>query len=312
MKHYSDVFADLIKDEFQVKYLHVSACKHPLSFCVLKKLIKLTRFLRKYKPTTIHINSGHPYLFFLYPFMLKYKRVITVHDIQPHEGESILKRVYHRIHLEFISYFYDTVIVHTKSIKDNIASKRLSDKAKVIPHPYFPRKAKRHIKNTDTWTILFFGRILKYKGLDILLKAFSTLDKRKFNLIIAGQGNINEKLITSNTSIMNYFIDDEKLSEILMKSDIVVLPYLSATQSGVAHHAFSYCKPVIATKVGGLPEIVNNKVGELVKKGSVTELKQAIEDISNIQRYNQLTMNIQDQSLLINESIVKDLERIYK
>lgn len=132
-------------------------------------------------------------------------------------------------------------------------------------------------------TLLFFGRISPYKGLDILLDAYRDLSKdANLRLCIVGAGNLRPYLqqlqSLPRVEVVNRWIRDEEVGHFFRQADIVVLPYTSASQSGVVAIAAAFGMPVVATKVGGLPEQIEDKVsGLLVNPGSSNELADALE-----------------------------------
>ena len=170
-------------------------------------------------------------------------------------------------------HFHITTLFHplyddlSEEIDKNIAREKLG----------IPIKAKN--------VVLFFGLIRPYKGLDILLEAANSFCKDT-HLIIAGEcygpWNKYEKLISENISqdrihVFNKFIPDEELGTYFGAADLVALPYLSASQSGVTATAIHYNLPIIASNVGDLSgSILENKTGTLVKAGDATELSEAI------------------------------------
>lgn len=139
-------------------------------------------------------------------------------------------------------------------------------------------------------TILFFGYIKHYKGLDILIKAFrKVIDHRTdIQLLIAGEVYGQDKkyfnLITNENLqehivFHNHFIKSEDIPKYFAICDVVVQPYRTATQSGVSLLALSYNKPVISTQTGALDEIIiANKNGILVAPEDPNSLAQAIID----------------------------------
>ena len=117
----------------------------------------------------------------------------------------------------------------------------------------------------DKKYLLFFGFIRKYKGLDLLLKAFSMVDDPNMKLIIAGEyyedpapyQSLIESLNMGDRIIqVNEFIPDSSVRYYFCAADLVVQTYLSATQSGVTQVAYYYTTPMIVTDVGGLAELV--------------------------------------------------------
>ncbi len=145
-------------------------------------------------------------------------------------------------------------------------------------------------------TILFFGYIKKYKGLDILIKSFKKVISQidDIQLLIAGEVYGNDSLYTdlikengleSHIAFHNHFIKKEDVAKYFAVADVVVQPYRSATQSGISLLAFSYYKPVISTNTGGLTEIIqSNKNGILVPVENENALADAIIDF--YQKYN--------------------------
>lgn len=125
--------------------------------------------------------------------------------------------------------------------------------------------------------MLFFGLIRDYKGLDLLLRALACGKMRSSGakLIVAGEfyGNSEkyyalEKELGLQGRIVWFpeFIADDKVRHFFNIADIVVQPYKSATQSGITQIAYHFCKPMVVTRVGGLPEIVpDGKCGYVVE-----------------------------------------------
>jgi len=121
----------------------------------------------------------------------------------------------------------------------------------------------------DRPLLLFCGIVRPYKGLDVLLDALAICVKeRPLHLLVAGdfwknsepeyRQQIKELDITEHVTILNEYLPDELLAACIDRSDVVVLPYRSATQSAIIQTAFGRGKPVITTNVGGLGEVVEN------------------------------------------------------
>jgi glycosyltransferase involved in cell wall biosynthesis len=121
--------------------------------------------------------------------------------------------------------------------------------------------------------ILFFGLIREYKGLDILLEAFKMLPGEDWQLIIAGEpyGSFEkyQKIIDSipgkdRISLSLKYIKDSEVTDYFSASDVAVLPYRSATQSGISSVAYHFEVPMIVTDVGGLKETIGDRGTGLV------------------------------------------------
>jgi glycosyltransferase involved in cell wall biosynthesis len=141
--------------------------------------------------------------------------------------------------------------------------------------------AKRQLKlDEKTNYILFFGFIRDYKGLDLLLHAMADKRLRNANLklIVAGEFYTDEKVyrdiiaehqLIDQLVMATDFIPDTHVGKYFSACDMVVQPYKTATQSGVTQIAYHFEKPMLVTKVGGLPEIVPHlKTGYVVEVDS--------------------------------------------
>lgn len=244
----------------------------------------LIRKIKSINPDVIHIMDSHPW-YLIYPRLLKrYKLIVTQHDPTLHEGESksILNKVIDKTN-KYLRSAADKIIVHGENLKQDMISKGMSgSKIVVVAHgdySFFTRIGKS--VETDKDTILCFGRIVKYKGIDTLLSSIRYIKQKIPNIkvIIAGEGDFSpyQELITEdideNIQIINEFIPDEKVSELFQKAAVVVLPYNEATQSGIIPIAYAFKKPVITTNVGSLPEVVDDgKTGYIVEPRNPEQL----------------------------------------
>lgn len=143
-------------------------------------------------------------------------------------------------------------------------------------------------KETDT-VFLFFGLIRKYKGLDLLLEAFAQLAKKRndVKLLVAGEFYEDDKPyldIVSNHQlgdkvvIENRYIPNEEVEKYFHACDVNVLPYRSATQSGVLNVAYSFLKPAIVTNVGELGSLVErDRTGVVADEPTVASILAGLE-----------------------------------
>jgi len=136
--------------------------------------------------------------------------------------------------------------------------------------------------------ILFFGRLLPYKGIDILIDAFKLLVQRypDYRLVVAGRGTVPPKLkalaINSRVEIYNDWLSDKEINRKCIESDFAVFPYIDASQSGAVAVAQSLGRPVIVTRVGGLPEqIIEGETGLIVPPSNAQALTCAMEQLIN-------------------------------
>jgi len=151
------------------------------------------------------------------------------------------------------------------------------------PRSVFLKWSTRNISE-ETGTILFLGRINKHKGLEYLVKAQPMITEQfpLARIIIAGHGEDLDRcrrLIVDpdRFDIWDGYIPGERVAELFQKASVVVLPYLTAATSGILVTAYVFGKPVVATRVGSLPEYVQDgATGLLVDPGNETQLAEAL------------------------------------
>lgn len=226
----------------------------------------------------------HPWAEFINK-QVSYSKVVTIcHDPILHSGvkksEIFLTR-------RFVKNS-DEIVVLTKSfisvVHENYGIGY--DNIHYMPHGRMSDYRNNQIKDIDTLydenkiNFLFFGRISEYKGLNILEKAFSRLERQNPNvsLTVAGSGDFGpyeEKYSKlKNINVFNKYIPDNEVGKYFDNDTVIlILPYLDATQSGVIPIAFEYGVPVIASDSGGLKEQLNQgKVGFFVEPGNADAL----------------------------------------
>lgn len=210
----------------------------------------------------------------------KIKVVCLLDNVVPHE-----KRIGDGI---FTKYFVKPInhyVAMSKSVMDDLFSFKKDSSCILNPHPVFDNfgeklsqiKAKEELNlDVNNDYVLFFGFIRKYKGLDLAIRAFAewkvNLPNKK--LLIAGEiygdasdyYSIAKELGIKDDIIWHTdFIADSRVKYYFSACDVVLQPYYSATQSGVTQIAYQFEVPMIVTKVGGLPELVEHgKTGYLV------------------------------------------------
>lgn len=204
----------------------------------------------------------------------KTKVICQIDNVEPHE-HHIIDRPCNKYYLGGVDGFvYMSEQVHSELKAYTTAPAIFS------PHPMFENFGmaigreeacqKIGLDPTEQYT-LFFGLIRDYKGLDMLLKAWKSWNPENRKLLIAGEFYTSrEKYISlieqldlkDRVVLHDHFIADEDVRYYFSASDCLVLPYRSATQSGVTQIAYNFSLPMLVTNVGGLPEIVpDGRVG---------------------------------------------------
>ena len=127
-------------------------------------------------------------------------------------------------------------------------------------------------------SVLFVGRIRKYKGLDLLAKAWPLVSNPKKSLTVAGKGADSSRLQEVGANIVDKWLSNSEIEDLIRSSKLVVLPYIEASQSGVIAIAHSLSTPVVVTPVGGLiDQISAGKNGLIARTISPESLAEAIE-----------------------------------
>lgn len=267
------------------------------------------------RPLAIHLNSELPALLPLFPLLAFCNSVITLHDAKAHAGERLAKRLFMWLHLLLVFLCIRKVIVHSAAIRAQLPA-FLQRRVFTLPHVNYNLWASQASVPTPArpFTVLFFGRLLRYKGLEFLLEAFAQLEAGRFSLVIAGEGDLSaHHLDPAKVRTINRFIADEEMAALFNAAHVVVVPYVAASQSGVVYMAFAFGKPVIATRVGGLADVVVDDFnGFLIEPRSSTAIAAALEHMASPETYARLAENVRQQSVSADEEIRARLLEIYR
>ena len=271
-------------------------------FC-LKSLwqeFKTFLFIRKQEFDVIHyVEDPSPLFSFLLWFFRK-KLVVTIHDGRPHTGDDSKKSQFVRRRLK--SYVKRFLLLNKKENKLFEEGYGVNPSYVYNSHlGYYEMLhmfANKDIKKQNY--ILFFGRISPYKGIEYLLKAMRRVHEvhPETRVIIAGKGEYNfdiEPYINLGyVEFRNKFIELDELADLIRGAQFTVCPYTEATQSGVVYSSFALNTPVIATRVGGLPEMIDDgKTGVIVPPCDEQSLAEAIIDLlGDYAKLSDLTNNI--------------------
>ena len=205
-------------------------------------------------------------------------RVLFICDnVVPHE-RSVVDSVLTRIAFSQVDYF----VTLSHSVMETLMRIRPVASAVEIAHPsyvYFtfsrvePPEAKKRL-GLEGRTMLFFGYVRPYKGVHNLLDAFAKVSARlNATLVIVGEfyepsrpyvEHIERLELGQAVRLVDRYVSDEDVGLYFSAADVVILPYVSATQSGVVQIAFAFDTPVISTAVGGIPEVVKDGVNGLL------------------------------------------------
>jgi glycosyltransferase involved in cell wall biosynthesis len=238
--------------------------------------VRAVFWLKKERPDLILFQYWMPFfapcyavVAFLSRTLLRVPSMYLCHNIIPHET-SCVDRLLSRLGLAFVDFF----IVQSGAVREDLLRLRPGADYRQVDHPVyeiFPaaisqKEARQKLGLADRRVMLYFGYIRAYKGVPSLIRAMKHIvNELPVRLLVCGEfydgreealGLIRELNLEESVTVYDRFIPNQDVALYFCASDLVVLPYLSATQSGIVQVAYHYDRPVIITRVGGLPEVV--------------------------------------------------------
>ncbi len=298
-----------------VKFLNLRGDQRPdASFVkkmtrVLMYYAKLIRYAAAAEPKIFHILWNNKFLFFdrtlltLYYKLLGKKVVLTLHNVNAGRRDSSDSSL-NRISLRAQYRLADHTFVHTEKMKSELLEEFGVQGSRVTVIPFginnsvpntnlTPIEAKRRLGISDAEkTILFFGNIAPYKGLEYLVEAFQRLvaGHDDYRLIIAGRPKncetywttlreaIRSNALGGRVLLREDYIPDDETEVYFKAADVLALPYRHIYQSGVLFLGYSFGLPVLAADVGSLKDdIVEGKNGFVFKPEDSVDLARTIE-----------------------------------
>ena len=271
----------IVNKKVKLLFLNFYKQTNPFNFF---KLLKFHKLLSKLNPDVIHSQVGY---FWLIPslYLSKKPKVLTVHDPALKKGRD--QPIHSELTKNSSLHISNKIIVHGVNLKKILVEEfnQSPSNVNVIPHGHFAHYKKWRISKSveSGYNVLFFGKILEYKGVEYLVKSEPLIRKvhPDVKITIAGSGDISPYLSylmpDSNIEFINEFIPNSKVSELFEKCSVVVLPYTDGSQSGIVPIAYSFSKPVVVTDVGSLAEVVKDgKTGFLIEPNNSKLLSQAV------------------------------------
>jgi glycosyltransferase involved in cell wall biosynthesis len=258
------------------------------SFKLAENVVDLVRFRGAEHPEVVHwqwLTAPHldaPLL------PTGHKRVFTLHYPLPGSGAGLAAQ-------RMLLRRFDAVVSHTehgaRRLRDDVGLDR--DRVHVIPHGAFDYLTRlpgeeplpSELADADGPVILFFGLLRPYKGLDVLLEAFREVEGAE--LWIAGMPRMPleplRELAARAKGTVRFvprFVPDPEIPALFRRADVVVLPYREIEQSGVLYTALAFGKPIVASAVGGFPEVAERHgAARLVPPGDAGALARTLDEL---------------------------------
>ena len=267
-------------------------------------IIRTANYIKRKKPDMVIIHWWHPYFapcyYLLAKFMGKQNLTFVCHNVFPHERFPFDKKLT-KLTLKYGKHF----IAHAKEEEAELKQIMPNPDCIVTPHPSYNAFCFEHMTKVQAReklgldlaekVLLFFGFVRPYKGLKHLINAMPEVKKSLGNvkLLIVGEfGSAEDKeayvsqiknLTASSPELEEAIIindgytPDREVEKYFAACDMVVLPYESATQSGIVQIAYGFGKPVTVTNVGGLPDVVSHdRTGYVVAPQDEKALAEAV------------------------------------
>ena len=280
--------------------------------------IKTALFIKNLKPDLVIIQWWHPYFAPCYRMLTrlihKYTKILFIcHNVFPHERFPMDKMLT-KMTFKHSDYFVlhskhdeaDLLIINPKAIYRRTVIPTFSAFNKSALTPNAAREKLAICEGEKV--LLFFGFVREYKGLKHLLIAMPMIQKklRDVRLLVVGDFGsdkdtymdlIDELAIKKSISVYDEYVPDSEVEVFFKAADIAVLPYESATQSGIVQISYGFGLPVVATNVGGLPDVVTDGVtGYLVEPFRPDLIADAVCDFFENDRREALSENIAAES----------------
>ncbi|MFB0526287.1 MAG: glycosyltransferase family 4 protein [bacterium] len=281
-------FREVLEGNINLKPYTQPRLRSPRNLVALHKILK---GINSFNPDIVHLQGEHPWFNLALPLLRRrYPLVTTIHDVVLHVGDTKSRKIPSFVHKLSMRYA-DEIIVHGEKLKKEMMEKsnRANNNVHVIPrgvNSIYNRFLRSKAEEEDH-LILFFGRIWEYKGLRYLIEAEPLITEKvpTAKIVIAGMGEDIRKYVEmmrhkEKFIIHNQIIPNEMVAELFQRASVVVLPYIEASQSGIVPLAYAFKKPVVATNVGSIPEVVDNgKTGYIVPPKDPEKLAEAIIDL---------------------------------
>ncbi len=275
--------------------------------------------INRLAPALVILQWWHPYFAPCYWMMcrlLKNTKILFVcHNVFPHERFP-LDRLLTRAVLKRGSRY----IVQSETDAEDLRTVVKNPVFRQTVHPTYNafkiagisgEEARKILGiSQDKKVLLFFGFIREYKGLSYLIQAMPEVIRQveDTELLVVGDFSgpedrqryldmIQEYALGDHVTVYDGYIPDQEVEKFFAACNLVVLPYISATQSGIAQIAYGFEKPVVATNVGGLPDVVDDgSTGYVVEAGNAAKLAEGIVDYFIRNREKEFAENIRKEA----------------
>jgi len=264
----------------------------------------------------------------------KAKTMFICDNVIPHE-----KRPGDKLLTQFAFRFIDSYVVQSRAVERDLKLWKKNPHVTFLPHPVYEifgeeldkAEARKRISTLDPFisispddpVLLFFGYVRGYKGLDVIINAMpEILQSIPAKLLVIGEFYNNEQRyrdqvmqlgLTESVFVHSDYVPNEDVAVYFSSVDVMTLPYKSATQSGIIQIAYNFNRPVIATDVGGLGEVViDGKTGTIVPPNNPSALAKAVVHFFKEKHFEAYRRNVIEEKKKFSwEYMTEGIEKLY-
>lgn len=289
--------------------------------------------IRRWKPDVVLFQWWQPFFGPAYRTVVRQLRESRIrvlffcHNVLAHrQFQAIGSRFLEERFAQMAFRHGDGFLVQARCLARELQRLKVRAPIEVVQHPLYdffqewdePAEA----ADRTVPTLLFFGNLRPYKGLDVFLRALARLKAAMpFRAVVAGDFYMDPRpyrKLTEELGLQDHvewrdgYVPNEEVPRLFRSADVVVLPYIEATQSGVVPVAYLFDVPVIASDVGGLSEVVHEgRTGLLVPPGDPVRLAERILEYFRENRREHFRENIRSlRRELTWDRVVETLERL--
>lgn len=270
--------------------------KKTFNLCTLNTII---RRIKKEKFDAIYFESLHVWNVAI--CLALGKKVHTyqvIHEVIPHEGDSQVKGV--DFMNKVVCKTVDTIVLRNQKYVQDMIDQYHVEPGRV-KYLELWRRYPDYTPPIHSHRVLFFGRINPYKGADNLLNIVRRCPEIDFDVV----GRVDPQMETivdelakeKNAHLNNGYVSDDEMREAFVNADWVIVPYNSASQSGIIIDAYKYSRPIIAFDVGAISEQVDDgKSGYLVEAGNISAFADMVREVSAMdsEKYDRMSKQAYD------------------
>lgn len=271
-------------------------------------LASVVCYIRDVRPTVIHLQSGLIWELCLMKLFPNIPFVFTVHDINKHPTRGKMRFLPQSI-INYAVNKSDAIIVHGNILKTLAGQYYKETPIYSIPHGVISRygQTSGKIESSSEGRVLFFGSVDEWKGVEYLVASEPFLKERlpQIKIIIAGgcaDPVYYQSLVKpgQNIELRLERQNEQQVKDLFEWADVIAIPYIESSQSGVLQLAFSFALPAVCTNVGGLPDVViDGKTGILIDP---RDSKQLARSIINLILDNNLRKKVIENIIIQRES----------